>query len=1115
MGSTFSGLEIAKLGLYAQQAALYTTGHNIANANTEGYTRQRVNMEAAPAFPYPSAVNDVSPGQMGTGVFIQAIQRLREDYLDLQFRTENKYQGEWETKVDILKKIETFFNESDHKGLSSTIDAFWKSLQDLANNPADPAAREVVRNAGIDIGDTLQYLSRSLAKLQEDVKMNIQVKTNEAQTIVDQIVNLNKKIGDLVPHGYRPNDLYDQRDVLLDRLSKMMDITVKPVFQNGKDTGMVDVIVNNRVDQNNKNEPQTIDLIKDGVVAGNGITAVRKPINPKFSAPTDPYYYEVQINGQGVSQPGGVLGALIEAHGLPVEVTNYGVLPRVITSDPTMPVALFAADVPKMQDSSSLKEGDSIKISFNIPLKNHPTQLDAVQKAVDERFGEGNVKVTTSDYRTFTLTVNKGKTVNLAGGKSIELAAGTVQNMDGSLNNKSISFKIPDVKNPTLQNVTLLNNQTKNDGALKKDDIIELTFDRIVDNSSNQAVNALQNAIDNQFGSGTATVIKVEDKYQIKFNKNVELNTWRKIEIPANQLSDIQGNQNEAISFEINDPISLDVAPMNGATVTKQNPQPPSPWLQKGDKITLQFNIPLLNEPDQLKALQRAVDAKFGAGNMKVEISEDRRTATLTANEDGKVSLAGGVTLSIPSGALKGADGIPNNDPLEFAIANPEKPLATVTFGTNTTLYDGKLAQNDTFLIVFDRDVKDPTQTKTDLQTYFDNHPDFGSGKVQVTDQGDGKTFEVKVVDAGGLDIAGGLKIDIPAGVATTPAPTLASEELKADPTNTGTGAMSVKASGQFTGTTDETIELKKTDTGWVLNGQSIAPDASNKYTYNGIELDLSGASDAKTGDKWTLTLQSEKKNDAFSFALRDAEMKPSFESAVYEKKEVVLKGIVPSYQGRLDAFAVKMTEAINRVHTKTSTGADMAYDLDMINDIRNQGYTDKKPVNFFVSRKDPTRPPENASDVQVNPEILASINKIAAATKYTGESGGTSTSYKGDGTNARDMAALKFLDLVFPDLSLNNYGKPNESTTMDAFARYTVSKVGSETQTAEKAKGNSDVIMEHIDYQRQSVTGVSLDEEMSNMIKFQHAYNASARIINAMDEMLDKIINGMGLVGR
>ncbi|NHC42275.1 flagellar hook-associated protein FlgK [Bacillus sp. MM2020_1] len=235
MTSTFHSLEVGKRGLAAQQAALSTTGHNIANANTTGYTRQRAEMQATKPVSIPGLQI-----QLGTGVEVNKIVRLREDYLDVQLRNENKNLGYWEAKSDTLTKVEELLNEPSDDGLTFTMDEFWKGWEELAKNPDSAAARAVVRQKGVAVTETLKHISESLDQMQDDLKLVISTKTNEVNSIAAQIGSLNDQISRLVPNNYEPNDLYDQRDVLIDQLSKLVEVKVSPP---NKDTGVVDISV--------------------------------------------------------------------------------------------------------------------------------------------------------------------------------------------------------------------------------------------------------------------------------------------------------------------------------------------------------------------------------------------------------------------------------------------------------------------------------------------------------------------------------------------------------------------------------------------------------------------------------------------------------------------------------------------------------------------------------------------------------------------------------------------------------------------------------------------------------------------------------------------------------
>ncbi|WP_102344864.1 flagellar hook-associated protein FlgK [Bacillus sp. Marseille-P3661] len=224
MVSTFHGLETARRGMMTQQAALYTTGHNIANANTPGYTRQRVNFEQTEPYP-PAARNSPHiPGQMGTGVQAGDIQRIRDSFVDMQFRGESSKLGYWEAKAEMLSQMEDIMNEPSETGLATSIDEFWNSLQDLAVQPQNNGARRVVRQRGIALANTFNYMHDSLKSIQKDYRNEIDISQNRINSLVRQINQVNKQIGAIEPHGYLPNDLYDERDRLVDELSSFVNI---------------------------------------------------------------------------------------------------------------------------------------------------------------------------------------------------------------------------------------------------------------------------------------------------------------------------------------------------------------------------------------------------------------------------------------------------------------------------------------------------------------------------------------------------------------------------------------------------------------------------------------------------------------------------------------------------------------------------------------------------------------------------------------------------------------------------------------------------------------------------------------------------------------------------
>lgn len=219
MSSTFFGLNIGYKGLQAQQSALNVTSHNIANANTQGYTRQDVIMEA-------SAPVKVLQGYLGSGVDVAEFRRIRDQYLDSQLRTENKALGEWEVKSDILSKLEVVMNEPSEASLRSVMDAYWEAWQDLSTNPESVAVRTTVIESGVTLVDTFNHMDRQFRDLQEDINKGIEIKVDEINSLARQIRDLNVQIVKAEAGGATANDLRDKRDLLVEQMSKIVDIDV-------------------------------------------------------------------------------------------------------------------------------------------------------------------------------------------------------------------------------------------------------------------------------------------------------------------------------------------------------------------------------------------------------------------------------------------------------------------------------------------------------------------------------------------------------------------------------------------------------------------------------------------------------------------------------------------------------------------------------------------------------------------------------------------------------------------------------------------------------------------------------------------------------------------------
>ncbi|TDL32586.1 flagellar hook-associated protein FlgK [Jeotgalibacillus sp. S-D1] len=230
MASTFMGLETAKRGLNAQQSALYITGNNIANANTPGYSRQRVTMSQSETLQM-QGYNRVQG--IGTGVNTEAVSRQRESFLDNHYRQEANSLGYWQTKSELLTRMEDVMNEPSEHGLSNSMNQFFNSIADLSLYPEDTGVREVALQRGIALADTFNNLHNRLTILQKDIKTSIDHNVRNINQLLSDIHSLNDKIGKIEPSGQLPNDLYDKRDQLTDELAQYINIKVERIPSGG------------------------------------------------------------------------------------------------------------------------------------------------------------------------------------------------------------------------------------------------------------------------------------------------------------------------------------------------------------------------------------------------------------------------------------------------------------------------------------------------------------------------------------------------------------------------------------------------------------------------------------------------------------------------------------------------------------------------------------------------------------------------------------------------------------------------------------------------------------------------------------------------------------------
>lgn len=226
MASTFHSLETSKRSLITQQVALSTLGHNIANANTPGYTRQKVTMVATRPMEAYGMNKSLAPGQIGTGVEYTSITRIRDAFLDGQYRDQSDIAGSTAVQKDTLSKLESFVNEPSENGIRTVLSSFWSAWSDLSKDPENVTAREILVERTQALTDTFNGLSGQLSDLTTDLNMTIGTTADTANSMMSSIASLNDQIKKIEMLGDHANDLRDQRDLLTDKLSQLVNIKV-------------------------------------------------------------------------------------------------------------------------------------------------------------------------------------------------------------------------------------------------------------------------------------------------------------------------------------------------------------------------------------------------------------------------------------------------------------------------------------------------------------------------------------------------------------------------------------------------------------------------------------------------------------------------------------------------------------------------------------------------------------------------------------------------------------------------------------------------------------------------------------------------------------------------
>ena len=287
MGSTFSGIELGKRSIMANTDAITTAGHNISNANTEGYSRQRVQIKEFDPLYKPDLERPERPGLIGQGVDVQSINRIRDELLDQRIVGQANQESYWDTRSKYYTMIEQIYNEPDDISVRSNMDKFWESWQELSIHPESRAARQAVVTRAETLTDSIKQRWEGLDGIAKIVDGDIEATVKQVNSLSRQIAATNGEIVRSRAMGDNPNDLLDRRDLLVDKLSKLVNISTD---QRDSDEFMVHV---------------------DGRVLVQGSVAREIDLEPRYDDTGYSKLVWADTRNDAVIK-GGTLGALVE-----------------------------------------------------------------------------------------------------------------------------------------------------------------------------------------------------------------------------------------------------------------------------------------------------------------------------------------------------------------------------------------------------------------------------------------------------------------------------------------------------------------------------------------------------------------------------------------------------------------------------------------------------------------------------------------------------------------------------------------------------------------------------------------------------------------------------------
>ncbi len=1035
MSSTFGGLEMGKSALNGFRLGMQTVGHNISNMNTEGYSRQRVIFSTVT----PEDIAHV--GQLGQGMYASTIERIRDEFLDFQYRDCQSALGYWEKVSGLYDSIQNYIAEPQSTGLRDAMDTFFTNMQTLQRSPEDTSARRALVESADSIGIMLSNLISNFNTYNESVNMEIQQSVAEANQMLYDLAALNQEIATAEALDQNANDLYDQRDLILDKLSKMMDIQYnEPIEHNGV-KGEFFLSVNGRV-----------------LVQGVHV----RELKAHAFMWDNQVYYDVQVaeNEFDIVDNINVAEALATGpegtHQLTVDRIANGV-EWTVGGGNAHCLETRAAKTSEFQGSNILT-ADSADIPYKLTFRT----LDADEKPSVLTIKIDRVETTDADDNTVY-----------------------VWKMRAELNGDSI---FDDDGNP----VTF----TTSDGNLTVSNFTSFINNAVSYAQSNNGVDVNLKAI---YNYRPASITFTTDS-DINENSPLEITDYAGLLGTLTEVkAELTGVNMRVEPVEITDALNISGSfriqvGTQGTRVTS-NVFRETADLAEGEILAAgtagerhTFRVGVSGDQVDFTATWNSStntwilssdlgNTKTTSSTLSVKDLSDFMADTFTnaATSDNPALANMSVTAGKSSTGVYTQFYIESRDNHLISISDVEGNLAERLGMVNENPVITIDVENSDSLVTIRNKINEKYQAEfgfTEPEQWVHASVDNGYLEISANVAGEAQRITLMGSEDGNMQVLRRLGLtQNQLIISNIP-----------DPEDSDKYLTSYR-------------EIAYIPDSGVANDASFSLDGV-RYLSSDNKFNMARRIPATTGevaDRYSATELSEVSQ---SLWLNLKSEGSAIIKVLHHIKDGSIKGLeeardemIPNLKSELDEMAYGLIKNINALqYSGYGVGSDIT--------TTGVAFFDALTMQSGASEK-----------LKVTDRVSHDPSLIGAATGVKDENGLATKGISagaGDGTNASRMNDLNFAKVL-------EHGTMTISGIYDAM----LSQIGTEASHANLMYKTQSTVSSQIDSQRQAVSGVNLDEELMDMVILNRAFGAMSRYITTMDEMLNTIINGMGLVGR